>query len=113
MIEGANHMNISFSEHRSGVSETKQNFSKLVNEVAGGEVRVVVEKNGLPVAAIISTNDYERFKMMEADRARRIEAIKRMSDSLAHIPLETLEAEVEKAIAESRGKYIVSGAERE
>lgn len=92
-------------EFRSGISDTKQNFSKLINEVAARDSRVVVEKNGLPVAAIISAKDYELFKLIEANRARQLESLKRMSEAVAHIPMEEIEAEVDRIVAESRAEY--------
>ncbi|MCC6704845.1 MAG: type II toxin-antitoxin system Phd/YefM family antitoxin [Thermomicrobiales bacterium] len=93
------------NEIRSGISDTKQNFSKLINEVAGRETRVVVEKNGLPVAAIISAKDYEWLKRFEANRARQLESMRRISEAAAHIPIEEIEAEAERLIAEDRAKY--------
>lgn len=104
-------MTDSNNETRSGISDTKQNFSKLINEVAGGETRVVVEKNGLPVAAIISAKDYRLFRIMEANRARAYEEVYRMSESLSHIPIETIEALVEETIAESRARYRVDATQ--
>lgn len=92
-------------EIRRGVSDTKQNFSKLINEVAGRDTRVVVEKNGLPIAAIISAKDYEWLKLFEANRARQFEAMTRMSEAVAHIPIEEIEAEVDRIVAEGRARY--------
>jgi hypothetical protein len=62
----------------------------------------VVEKSGLPVAAIISTEEYARFLRAEEERAQRFAVLHRISDALADIPLEELEAEVERTIAETR-----------
>jgi prevent-host-death family protein len=39
------------------LSDAKQHLSQVVNQVAGGESRVVVEKSGLPVVAIIPFED--------------------------------------------------------
>jgi len=106
-------MTDSINETRSGISDTKQNFSKLINEVAGGETRVVVEKNGLPVAAIISAKDYELFKLIMANRARQLESMRRMSESVAHIPMEEIEAEVDRIVAEDRARYRASARQPE
>jgi prevent-host-death family protein len=89
-------------ETRMKLSETKQQLSKLVNQVAQGQTRVVVEKSGLPVAAIISTEEYERFLRAEEERARRFAALHRLSDALADIPVEEIEAEVARTIADTR-----------
>jgi prevent-host-death family protein len=95
-------------ESRLNLSNTKQHLSKLVNQVARGETRVVIEKSGLPVAAIISMEAYERFQQMEGERARRFAALDRISKALSDLPVETIEAEVERAIAESRERYRTS-----
>lgn len=93
------------------LSDTKQHLSRLVNSVARGESRVVVEKSGLPVAAIISTEEYRRFKRheqeREAVRARMYEAFGRFSDAFDDIPDEELERELAKAQAEVRAELRV------
>lgn len=52
------------------LTDTKQQLSQIINRVARGETRVVVEKSGLPVAVIISTDEYRQFK--EREEARRV-----------------------------------------
>ena len=94
------------------LTETKQQLSQVVNRVARGEARVVVEKSGLPVAAIISMEEYRRFKNQEQDAARRLshEAFSRISDAFKDVPDEELERELAKAQAEVRAEL---RAERE
>lgn len=91
-------------EMRVKLSDAKQQLSKLVNEVAQGKTRVVVEKSGLPVAAIISTEEYERFLRAEEERARRFAVLDRLSAALADIPVAEIEAEVQRAIEQSRAE---------
>lgn len=74
----------------------------MVNPVARGETRVVVEKSGLPVAAIISAGDYRCFLAAEAKREARFDAIDRISDAFADVPVEELERQVERALTEAR-----------
>jgi prevent-host-death family protein len=50
-------------------SEARQHFSQLLNEVFRRESRVVVEKSGIPVAAIISAEDFKRLARLEQERA--------------------------------------------
>jgi prevent-host-death family protein len=92
------------------LTDTKQQLSRVINRVARGEARVVVEKSGLPVAAIISVEEYRRFKAQEARRDSHFEAIARFSDSFARVPDEELERELAKAQAEARAEL---RAERE
>lgn len=90
------------------LSETKQQLSRVVNSVARGEARVVVEKSGLPVAAIISVDAYRRLTQLEqereAARARLFETLGRFSDAFDDVSDEDLERELAKAQAEVRAQ---------
>lgn len=96
------------------LTETKQQLSQVVNRVARGEARVVVEKSGLPVAAIISMEEYRRFKNQEQEketsRARLFETFARFSDAFKDVSDEELERELARAQAEVRAEL---RAERE
>jgi prevent-host-death family protein len=52
-------------------SVARQQFSKMLNEVFRGESRVVVEKSGIPVAAIIPAKDLQLLARLEQERAER------------------------------------------
>lgn len=86
----------------------------MINRVARGETRVVVEKSGLPVAVIISTEEYRRFKEQEEARKVRLQQIHetfaKFSDSFKDVPQDELEREVEKAVQQARAEL---RAERE
>ena len=56
-------------------SQARQEFSQLLNKVFRRETRVVVEKHGIPVAAIISAQDLERFTELEAERQARFQVL--------------------------------------
>ena len=99
------------AETRMKLSDTKQQLSKLVNQVAQGQSRVVVEKSGLAVAAIISTAEYQRFLQLEADRARRFAALSHISAALADIPVDELEAEVQRTIEDTRARRRAGAAD--
>jgi prevent-host-death family protein len=45
-------------------SEARQQFSELLNQVFKGETRVLVEKSGIPVAAIVSTTDLNKLQQL-------------------------------------------------
>lgn len=51
-------------------AEATQRWSHLLETVSRGDTRVIVEEGGVPVAAIISTDDLERFRRFEAERQR-------------------------------------------
>jgi prevent-host-death family protein len=46
-------------------------WSQLLNKVFRRETRVIVEKSGIPVAAIISAQDLEQLNRLEAERRER------------------------------------------
>ena len=53
------------------ITETRQQLSQLINRVFRRHTRVIVEKSGIPVAAIISAEDLERLTQLETERAER------------------------------------------
>lgn len=85
-------------------SEARQQFSQLLNEVFRRESRVVVEKSGIPVAAIISAQDLELLRQMEAQRAERFKALDTTREAFKDVPDDELEREVAKAVAAARQK---------
>jgi prevent-host-death family protein len=88
------------------LTDTKQHLSQVVSRVARGETRVVVEKSGLPVVAIISAEEYRRFKAQEQEQAEKratlFEAFSRFSQAFDDVSDEELECEIAKAQAEVR-----------
>jgi prevent-host-death family protein len=83
-------------------TEARQHWSDVVNEVARGESRILVEKSGLPVVAVVSARDMERLRDYEEQLRERWDALAVFSERFKDIPLEELEAEVDKAVAEVR-----------
>ena len=49
------------------ISDVKNTLSRLVNKVYRGETCVLVEKAGIPVAALVSADDLQR--LTQIDRA--------------------------------------------
>ncbi len=83
-------------------SQVRQEWSKLLNTVFRGKTRVVVEKSGIPVAAIISAEDLERLKQFEAQRAERFKVLEEIGAAFKDVLPEELEREVSKALNEVR-----------
>jgi antitoxin (DNA-binding transcriptional repressor) of toxin-antitoxin stability system len=52
------------------VTEARKHWSELLNTVFRNRTRVIVEKSGIPVAAIVSPQDLEHLKQYEAEEAR-------------------------------------------
>ncbi len=83
-------------------SDVRQQWSRVLNQVFRGHTRLLVEKSGIPVAAIISAQDLERFLRYEAERAERLKVIDRMRNAFKDIPGEDLEVQINQAVAEAR-----------
>src|SRR5947209_2846927 len=91
-------------------SEARAKWSQTLNQVARGKTRVVVEKSGVPVAAIVAPQDLERLMRLDAERETRFAVIARIREAFKDIPDEELEREIPKAVEEARAQL---RAERE
>lgn len=85
-------------------SEARQQFGQVLNRVFRRETRVVVEKSGVPLAAIISAQDLEELNRFEAQREKDFEIIDEIGAAFKDVPDEELEREVARAVAEARAK---------
>ena len=84
------------------ISDVKNQLSSVVNKVYRNETRVLVEKSGIPVAAIISADDLKRFAQLEREREQRFAVIDRAREAFAGVPFEEIEAETDRIIARNR-----------
>jgi prevent-host-death family protein len=50
---------------KASVAEAKNTLSSLINKVAYGKTRVVLESRGKPKAALVSTGDLEQLERLE------------------------------------------------
>jgi prevent-host-death family protein len=73
-----------------------------LNKVFRKETRVIVEKSGIPVAAIISADDLDRLNRLEAQRQKDFAILDEMREAFKDVPAEELEREVAKAVASVR-----------
>lgn len=53
------------------VSQARQKFGELINRVYRQQVRIIVEKSGIPVAALVSLADLERWSHQDRDSEGR------------------------------------------
>jgi prevent-host-death family protein len=83
-------------------SAVREDWSQVLNQVYRKETRVVVEKSGIPVAAIVSTDDLSLLQRFEAERAQRFAALDRIGEAFKDVPTAELEAEVDKAVTAVR-----------
>jgi len=85
-------------------SEARAQWSQILNSVFRRERRVIVEKSGIPVAAIISAEDLERLRRIEEERERDFAVIDETRAAFKDVPYEELEREVNRAVAEVRAE---------
>jgi len=85
-------------------SDARQRFSELINKVFRRETRVIVEKSGIPVAAIISAQDLELLNRLEAERQREFAILREIGEAFRDVKPEEIEREVSRAIAEARAE---------
>lgn len=85
-------------------SEVRAQWSQLLNKVFRNQTRVVVEKSGIPVAAVISAEDLGRFTRLEEQRAQRFKVLDRIGEAFKNVPEKEIEREVKKAISQVRAE---------
>lgn len=83
-------------------SDVRQQWSQLLNKVFRNETRVVVEKSGIPVAAVISAEDLKRFTNLDEQRKKRFKALDKMREAFKNTSSEEIEREIKKAIVSVR-----------
>lgn len=83
-------------------SDVRSNWSQLLNRVFKEKTRVIVEKSGIPIAAVISAEDLSRLTQLEKERNERFKVIDRMREAFKDVPDDEIELQVNKAVAEVR-----------
>lgn len=85
-------------------SEVRQHWSQLLNKVFKDQTRVVVEKSGIPVAAVISAEDLDRFKRLEEQRERNFAILDEIGEKFKDVSSQEIEQEVSKALRKLRAE---------
>ncbi len=77
-------------------------LTHVVREVSRSEARILVEDQGVPVAAIISTKELQRLSNLDREREDRFAVIDRVRSAFAGIPDDEIEAETDQILARIR-----------
>jgi prevent-host-death family protein len=85
-------------------SDARRHWSQLLDQVRRREQRVVVEKDGIPAAAIISADDLEQLQRFEQQRAERFKALEQFAEPFKNERPEDIEREVAKAVKAARAE---------
>jgi prevent-host-death family protein len=83
-------------------STARQEWSKILNKVFREETRIVVEKSGIPVAAIISAEDLKRLDQLEKKRSDRFRVLDEIKAAFRDIPEAEIENETDQALTRMR-----------
>ena len=84
------------------VIEARQTWSQLLNRVFRSRDRVIIEKSGIPVAALISAEELERFTRLEQERASDFSILDEIGEAFKHESPEESERRATQAVAEAR-----------
>jgi prevent-host-death family protein len=82
------------------ISDFKNRLARLVNQVYRQEIRVLIEKNGTPVAALVSVEDMQRLARLDRQVAERKRVVAAMREPFRGVSPEEIERETAKAVAE-------------
>jgi prevent-host-death family protein len=94
------------------ISDVKSRLNSLVNQVYRKETRVLVEKSGIPVAALVSAEDLARLARLDAEREERRQLLARMREPFRDVPPEQVERDVAALVAEVRAEDEQATVER-
>jgi prevent-host-death family protein len=84
------------------MTDAKQQFSRVVNDVFRTRRRILVEKGGIPVAAIVTAEDLERLNRLDAEWDADFAVLDEISAAFADVDPEEIERETATALAEVR-----------
>jgi prevent-host-death family protein len=91
-------------------TEAQARWSQLLHGVLHGEIRVVVNQDGVPIAAVISARDLERLTQLERERAERFAVVEEIRDRNEDRDHQEAERDVAAEIAAMRDERRVRAA---
>lgn len=86
------------------VKSARERLGEIVERVRRDGDRVEIEADGKTAAALVSMADLRRLQASDARRERAFQAIAKISDAFADVPVEELERQVERSLAEVRAR---------
>jgi prevent-host-death family protein len=86
------------------ISDVRSNINSLVNEVYRHEKRVIIEKSGIPVAAVVSLEDIRKLDQLQKNREEMFKVIDEMRAAFAGVPPEEIEQMADRTVAEARAE---------
>jgi PHD/YefM family antitoxin component YafN of YafNO toxin-antitoxin module len=86
------------------LSDVEACLSSLVEAISRQQTRILIETDGVPVAALISIEDLQQLVILDEERAERWQILEAMRAPFRGVPTEEIEREAAKAIAEVRAE---------
>lgn len=86
------------------VSEAGELVGTLIEKVARGRTRLVVQKDGKDAAAFVSAYDLERLEDLDRRAAEGFKVIQELHARFSHIDPEEIERDISNAIGEVRAE---------
>jgi prevent-host-death family protein len=86
------------------ITLARSQLSQLVGRAFRGEARVLIEKSGIPVAALVSAADLERLMFLEERQQADFAVLDRMREAFADVAPADLEREVAQALTQARSE---------
>jgi prevent-host-death family protein len=84
------------------VSESRKQYSELLNRVYRDQEQIIIEKNGIPLAAIVPLSVVRDAEAQQERREYALATLREVQQAFAGIPEDELERELEQALAEAR-----------
>ena len=84
------------------ISAVKSRLNSLINAIYRGEMRILVEKSGIPVAGIVPIADMRRLARLDEWDREAGDILEAMRAPFDDIPAEEIERQTERIIAENR-----------
>jgi prevent-host-death family protein len=81
-------------------SQSREQYSEILDRVQRDEEQIIIEKNGVPVAAIVPMSVLRDAESTARRRANLRAAFESTREEFRDIPPDEIEREIEKAIAE-------------
>ncbi len=81
-------------------TEARPQLSELLNRVHDRELRVLISKGNLLVAALVSVEDLERLNQLDAQREADFRVFDEIGETFADQTPEQIEEQVNRAVAE-------------
>ncbi len=87
---------------RIAAAQARQTFSRLIGDVRTAEETVIIEKGGVPVAAIVPLGALERMRLDRVERGERLALLERLRSPFREVAPDELERRVGQAISAAR-----------